>query len=91
MINALGIRFSASLHKAVVSGHRAGCSWAPGTRYLVCSGSGTETETACSQRAELAAVPQLHTCTVRLSLDVDLLLGGGRNPVLLQLCCNLQP
>lgn len=38
----------------------------------------------CSQWGELAAVLQLHTCTVRLSLDVGLLLGGGGNPVLLQ-------
>lgn len=28
------------------------------------------------------AAPQLHTCTVRLSLDAGLLLGGGRSPAI---------
>lgn len=60
-----------------------GCGQAPGTCYLVCAGSGSETETLCSQQGEFAAALQLHTCTVRLSLEAGLLLGGDRSPAIL--------
>lgn len=56
---------------------------APGTCYLVCAGSDSETETLCSQQGEFAAALQLHTCTVRLSLEAGLLLGADRSPAIL--------